>query len=81
MTAIAKVKASKRKLKNHRDNWKNRALKAETELDDWRNAAKGAMEQRCEESHCACVPVLAARVRELERALQRMDDYIEGSLV
>lgn len=61
--------------------WKARALKAEEELDDWRNAAKGAMEINCNESHCACVPVLAARVRELERALQRMDDCIAGACV
>ena len=61
--------------------WKKRALEAEAELDDWRNAAKGALAQRCEESHCACVPVLAARIRELERQMQRADDYIEGCIV
>jgi hypothetical protein len=61
--------------------WKSRALRAEDELADWKNSVKGAMEIRCEEKHCSCVPVLVARVKELERALQRAEDCIAGACV
>jgi len=71
----------KSKPKSKAVDWKARALKAEDEIADWNNAVKGAMDMRCDEKHCSCVPVLVARVKELERALQRLEDCLAGACV
>lgn len=44
------------------------------ELEDWKNAARGAMDERCgaNEVHCTCVPLLraaAARWKDLATSL------------
>lgn len=43
----------------------------ESELDDLRNAMAGAMDETCgaSEKHCTCVPLLRARIKELESKL------------
>ena len=44
-----------------------------TYKEDMENAIKGAMDEKCDlyEMHCTCVPVLRARIRQLELELNR----------
>ena len=55
-----------------------RAAALQDKLDDWMNAAAGAMDETCgaSEKHCTCVPLLRARVKELESKLPITSDGI-----
>jgi hypothetical protein len=49
-----------------REEFQKRAEKAEAELSDWRSGYEHAMQDNPDEWHCACVPVLKAKITELE---------------
>lgn len=54
----------------------DRADNLEASLDDIRNAMRGAMDETCglNEKHCTCVPMLRARIAELEAKLPTTAD-------
>ena len=62
---------------------KERAEEAEAELADYKNSAEQALSETCKpgELHCDCVPLLRARVAELESILSgktQHDAHAEG---
>lgn len=48
------------------------------QLDDLRNAMAGAMDETCGESekHCACVPLLRAKIKDLESRMPLTADGV-----
>jgi hypothetical protein len=56
-----------RRLERERD-------EAREELEDWRNAAKGAENPHPDEVHCACVPLLHKLLKEARAEIARLRD-------
>jgi hypothetical protein len=49
-----------------------RIAELEQELDDWRNAAKGAENPHPCEVHCTCVPLLRKLLQDAQAEIERL---------
>ncbi len=56
-----------RRLERERD-------EAREELEDWRNAAKGAENPCPDEKHCTCVPLLHKMLKDARAEIARLRD-------
>lgn len=45
---------------------------AREELEDWRNAAKGAENPHPDEKHCTCVPLLRKLLHDAQKEIERL---------
>lgn len=54
-----------RRLERERD-------EAREELEDWRNAAKGAEHPCPDEKHCTCVPLLRKLLQDAQAEIERL---------
>ena len=58
----------------------DRAERAEAKLADIENAMKGAMDETCgAEKHCSCVPLLRAKLTELQDKIE-MQELVQNRL-
>jgi hypothetical protein len=58
-----------RRLERERD-------EAREELEDWRNAAKGAENPHPDEVHCTCVPLLHKQLKDAREAFAIVTDQL-----
>lgn len=58
----------------HTAKLRERIAELEQELDDWRNAAKGAENPHPDEKHCTCVPLLHKMLKDARAEIARLRD-------
>jgi hypothetical protein len=58
----------------HTAKLRERIAELEQELDDWRNAAKGAENPHPCEVHCTCVPLLHKMLKDARAEIARLRD-------
>lgn len=55
---------------------RRRVAELEQELEDWRNAAKGAENPCPDEKHCTCVPLLHKQLKDAREAFVIVTDQL-----
>lgn len=58
----------------HTAKLRERIAELEQELEDWRNAAKGAENPHPDEVHCTCVPLLHKLLKDARAEIARLRD-------
>jgi hypothetical protein len=60
----------------HTAKLRERIAELEQELEDWRNAAKGAENPHPDEVHCTCVPLLHKQLKDAREAFAIVTDQL-----